>query len=75
MADGASLGVVQQLPRKRAEELTRDELTARARKVAEASSQDEGSEKALLRQAVSRCTRQLADDLKRGRISRQGGIR
>ncbi|WLQ69181.1 hypothetical protein [Streptomyces glycanivorans] len=64
-------GVVQQLPRKRAEELTREELTARARKAAEASSQDEEAEEAPLRQAVSRRTRQLADDLKRGRISRQ----
>ncbi|MER6230668.1 hypothetical protein ABT169_16185 [Streptomyces sp. NPDC001616] len=64
-------GVVQQLPRKRAEELTGEELTARARKIAEASSQDEESEEAPLRQAVSRRTRQFADDLKKSRISRQ----
>ncbi|MDX3433876.1 hypothetical protein PV664_33885 [Streptomyces sp. ME01-18a] len=63
-------GIVQQLPRKKEEELTQEELTARARKVAQTTG-DDNPEDAALPQAVNRRTRQLADDLKRGRISRQ----
>ncbi|MFI8008265.1 hypothetical protein [Streptomyces sp. NPDC086010] len=68
----AITGIVQQLPRKQEQELTQAELTARVREVAAASGQaDESAEDPAFRQAVSRRTRQLADELKRGRISRQ----
>ncbi|MET8502898.1 hypothetical protein [Streptomyces microflavus] len=67
----ALTGIVQQLPRKRDEELTQEELTARARKAAEAGDHSSELDDGALRQAVTRRTRQLADDLKRGRISRQ----
>ncbi|MDX2922272.1 hypothetical protein [Streptomyces sp. NE06-03C] len=65
-------GIVQQLPRKKEEALTQEELTARARKAAEASvQQNDETDDAALRQAVNRRALQLADDLKRSRITRQ----
>ncbi|WP_413751726.1 hypothetical protein NRF20_00100 (plasmid) [Streptomyces sp. R-74717] len=67
-------GIVQQLPRKDERELTQEELTTLARELASSQSQNGSQDEpvdAALRQAVSQRVRQLADDLKRGRISQQ----
>jgi hypothetical protein len=68
----ALTGIVQQLPRRNERALSQEELTALARELAtadpEAGQDDDGG--AELRRAVALRSRELADELKRGRMPR-----
>lgn len=68
----ALTGIVQQLPRRKEKALTQEELTALARELATGESRSDQPEDgdAALRSAVALRSRELADELKRGRMPR-----